>query len=128
MTVFQPPAPLSTVVKALSQQTGVALQTERSISQYRAILLAEEKPLHEVLRKLAEAFGFTWLRREKRGEPPTYMLIQPSAEVAREAAELREMERLTEEIWRDTASLAARWTPDLVTGNTNTLAGDAKNL
>lgn len=52
-----------TVVKALSQQTGASLQTERSMSQYRAILVAEEKPLHEVLRKLAEAFGFKWERK-----------------------------------------------------------------
>lgn len=112
VTVFQPPAPLSTAVKALSQQTGVALQTERSISQYSAILVAEEKPLHEVLRKLAEAFGFKWERKGKQGEPPSYMLTQPPADSARESAELREMERLVEEIWRYTASLAARWTPE----------------
>lgn len=112
VTVFQIPAPLGAVVKALSQRTGVALQTERSISQYRAILVAEEKPLHEVLRKLAEAFGFKWERKGKQGEPPTYMLYQPPADSARESAELREMERLVEEIWRYTASIAARWTPE----------------
>ncbi|MER3473930.1 MAG: hypothetical protein C4335_07825 [Armatimonadota bacterium] len=113
VSVFQPPAPLSAVVKALSQQTGVALQAERNISQYRAILVAEEKPLHEVLRKLADAFGFTWERRGKEGGPPSYLLVQTPADSAREAAELREIERLADEMFRYTASLAGRWSPEV---------------
>lgn len=112
VSIFQPPAPLTSLLKKLSEQTGIALQAERNISQYRAILVAEEKPLHEVLRKLAEAFGFRWERRGKEGEPPGYMLIQPAEDAARESAELREMERLADEIWRYMASLAARWTPE----------------
>lgn len=112
ISVFQPPVPLASLLKKLSEQTGISLQAERSISQYRAILVAEEKPLHEVLRKLAEAFGFQWERRGKEGEPPGYMLTQPAEDLARESAELGEMERLADEIWRYTASLAARWTPE----------------
>lgn len=113
VSVFQPPAPLSAVVKALSQQTGVALQAERNISQYRAILVAEEKPLHEVLRKLAEVFGFAWKRRGKEGGAPSYLLVQTPADSAREAAELREIERLADEMFRYTASLAGRWSPEV---------------
>lgn len=106
-SIFQTPAPLSAVVKALSTQSGILLTTERSISEYRAILVADERPLHEVMRKLAEAFGFRWERKSKEGEPPSYMLVQPPADAAREAAELREMERLADEIWRYSAAQAA---------------------
>ncbi|GIV16537.1 MAG: hypothetical protein KatS3mg022_1972 [Armatimonadota bacterium] len=109
VSVFQPPAPLSAVVKALSAPSGVLLTTERSVSEYRAILVAEERPLHEVMRRLAEAFGFTWERKGKEGEPPIYMLVQPASDAAREAAELREMERLADEIWRYAAAQAAKW-------------------
>jgi len=109
ITAFHPPAPLSAVVRSLSTQSGILLTTERSISSYRAILVAEEKPLHEVLRKLAEAFGFVWERKGKEGEPPSYMLVQPPADAAREAAELREMERLAEEMWRYAAAQAQKW-------------------
>ncbi len=111
ISIFQTPASVSAVVKALSTQSGILLTTERSISEYRAILVAEERPLHEVMRKLAEAFGFTWERKGKEGEPPSYMLVQPSADAAREAAELREMERLADEIWRYAAAQAAKWAP-----------------
>ncbi len=111
VNIFQTPAPLSAVVKALSTQSGVLLSTERSISEYRAILVADERPLHEVMRKLAEAFGFTWERKGKESEPPGYMLVQPPADAGREAAELREMERLAEEIWRYGAAQAAKWAP-----------------
>lgn len=111
ISIFQTPTPLTTVVKALSTQSGILLTTERSISEYRAILVADERPLHEVMRKLAEAFGFTWERKGKEGEPPSYMLVQPSADAAREAAELREMERLADEIWRYAAAQAAKWAP-----------------
>lgn len=111
MSVFQAPAPLSVAVKALSTQSGVLLTTERSISEYRAILVADERPLHEVMRKLAEAFGFRWERKGKEGEPPSYMLVQPPADAGREAAELREMERLADEIWRYSAAQAAKWAP-----------------
>ncbi|MGC8783992.1 MAG: hypothetical protein ACP5RN_06375 [Armatimonadota bacterium] len=109
VNIFQTPAPLSAVVKALSMQSGVLLTTERSISEYRAILVADERPLHEVMHKLAEAFGFTWERKGKEGEPPGYMLVQPPADAGRETAELREMERLADEIWRYGAAQAAKW-------------------
>lgn len=108
-SIFQAPAPLSAVVKALSTQSGILLTTERSISEYRAILVADERPLHEVMRKLAEAFGFRWERKSKEGDPPSYMLVQPPADAAREAAELREMERLADEIWRYSAAQATKW-------------------
>ncbi len=109
VSVFQPPAPLSAVVKALSAPSGILLTTERSVSEYRAILVADERPLHEVMRRLAEAFGFTWERKGKEGEPPSYMLVQPASDAAREAAELREMERLADEMWRYAAAQAAKW-------------------
>lgn len=109
VSIFQTPAPLSAVVKAISTQSGVLLSTERSISEYRAILIADERPLHEVMRRLAEAFGFTWERKGKEGEPPGYMLVQPAADAGREIAELREMERLADEIWRYAAAQAAKW-------------------
>ena len=111
VSIFQTPASLSTVVKVLSTQSGVLLSTQRSISEYRAILVADERPLHEVMRKLAEAFGFTWQRKGKEGEPPIYTLVQPPADAGREAAELREMERLADEIWRYSAAQAAKWAP-----------------
>lgn len=111
ISIFQTPAPLSTVVKALSTQSGILLTAERSISEYRAIQVPDERPLHEVMRKLEEAFGFTWERKGKEGEPPIYMLVQPSADAAREAAELSEMERLADEIWRYAAAQAAKWAP-----------------
>jgi len=111
VSIFQTPAPLSAVVKALSTQSGVLLTTERSISEYRAILVADERPLHEVMRKLAEVFGFSWERKGKEGETPGYMLVQPPADAGREVAELREMERLADEIWRYAAAQAAKWAP-----------------
>lgn len=81
-TLYCPPMPLGELLRAVSQQTGIALRVERSVAQHRAILVAHEQPLYETLNRLAEAFGFAWRKVDAKGKPPEYMLYQPAQALA----------------------------------------------
>jgi hypothetical protein len=59
--------PLIEVVRALSQQSGVVMTVARPIAEYRATLVIKDRPLHEVMTRLQEAFDFQW---ERNGETP----------------------------------------------------------
>lgn len=100
-TFFFPPAPLGDVLQKISQQTGVSLRTERSVAQHRVILVAHDKPLHETLNKLAEAFGYTWRKIEKKGTPPEYMLFPPAQVMAQQQAEVQSLRQTALRLLRE---------------------------
>ncbi|MGC8785757.1 MAG: hypothetical protein ACP5RN_15420, partial [Armatimonadota bacterium] len=89
------PTPLGELLQKLSQQTGITLRAERTVAEHRAILVAHEKPLHETLRRLAEAFDYRWRKVEAKGKPPEYILFQPAQQQAQQAAEIEELRRLS---------------------------------
>lgn len=75
--------PLRDLLTQLSQRTQVALKVEPALQEYRACLYAKEKPLSEILRHLAEAFGFYWKREKPSEEEPyQYRLVAPPVEKA----------------------------------------------
>ncbi|GIV14631.1 MAG: hypothetical protein KatS3mg022_0066 [Armatimonadota bacterium] len=100
-TFFFPPAPLGDVLQKISQQTGVSLRAERSVAQHRAILVVHDKPLHETLNKLAEAFGYTWRKIEKKGTPPEYMLSPPAQVIAQQQAEVQSLRQTALRLLRE---------------------------
>lgn len=93
-TFFFPPTPLGELLQKVSQQTGVSLRAERSVAQHRVILVAHDKPLHETLNKLAEAFGYTWRRVEKKDSPPEYMLYQPAQAMSQQRVEVQNLRQM----------------------------------
>lgn len=88
---FHPPTPLGELLQTISRQTGVSLHAERSIAQHRAILVVHDKPLHETLNKLAEAFGYAWRKGEKKDTPPEYTLFQPAQATSQQQAEVKSL-------------------------------------
>lgn len=75
--------PLKELLAELSRRTGVALTAESRVREYRAFARLKEKPLHEVMRLLAQAFGFEWRVETdpaKPDAPPRYVLYQPAAD------------------------------------------------
>lgn len=88
------PTPLGELLQKLSHQTGVTLRAERTVAEHRAILVAHEKPLHEILHRLAQAFDYRWRKVETKEKPPEYMLFQPAQQQAQQAAEIEELRQL----------------------------------
>lgn len=70
--------PLHDVVSLLTQKTGVRLRVEPAIREYRACLYVPNRPLHEVMHHLAEAFGYQWERKEIPNHSPEYRLKDPN--------------------------------------------------
>lgn len=97
-TLYYSPAPLGELLRAVSQQTGIALRVERSVAQHRAILVAHEQPLYETLNRLAEAFGFAWRKVDTKGKSPEYMLYQPAQALAQQREEWNELQKLNQQI------------------------------
>lgn len=93
-TFFFPPAPLGELLQTVSQQTRVSLRAERSVAQHRVILVVHDKPLHEPLNTLAEAFGYTWRRGGKKDSPPEYMLYQPAQAMSQQRAEVQSLRQM----------------------------------
>ncbi len=118
VTLYFPPTPLGELLQKVGQQTGVTLNAERSIAQHRAILVVHEKPLHECLQRLADAFGYTWQKVETKGKPPRYMLYQSSRSLAEERTQLAQYQQLTKQVMQemlrtlegiDSASMRREW-------------------
>jgi hypothetical protein len=86
-----PPTPLGELLQKLSRQTGITLRAERTIAEHRAILVVREKPVYEILEKLAEAFSYRWRRAETKSGLPEYMLFQPAQDRIRQAEEVAEL-------------------------------------
>ncbi|MFN3691109.1 MAG: hypothetical protein ACK4UU_09320, partial [Fimbriimonadales bacterium] len=87
--------PLFEVIRALSEQSGVVMTVAQPIAEYRATVVVKDRPLHEVMTRLQQAFDFRW---ERNGNPPDefrYRFYQPDAQ--------REAER------RAYAALRERW-------------------
>lgn len=75
--------PLKDLLADLSKRTGVSLTVETRVREYRAFARLQNKPLHEVMRLLAKAFGFEWRAEtdpQKPDAPPRYVLYQPAAD------------------------------------------------
>ncbi|GIV08205.1 MAG: hypothetical protein KatS3mg019_0296 [Fimbriimonadales bacterium] len=69
--------PLKTLLKNLSQQTGVSLRVEGAIGEHRAFVRWTNRPLNEAMRTLAEAFGFKWrVEQDQPDNSPRYVLYQ----------------------------------------------------
>ncbi|MEN3001661.1 MAG: DUF4974 domain-containing protein [Armatimonadota bacterium] len=76
--------PLRKVVAELQRHTGIRLSVAPEIAEYRACLLVKERPLHEVMQKLQQAFGFHWKVEGDSPESYRYQFYQPAAERAAE--------------------------------------------
>lgn len=79
--------PLHHLLRELERQTGVALRVESSLREYRAFARLQNRPLHDALRRIAEAFGFEWRAEpasEGKDAPLRYVLYLPEAERRRE--------------------------------------------
>jgi hypothetical protein len=83
--------PLRKVMAELEQQTGVRLSTASTIGEYRACLAVKDRPLHEVMRKLQQAFGFRWKVDGDQPDQYRYQFYQPTNE---REAELRYYEQV----------------------------------
>lgn len=86
-----PGMPLRHVLAELSRQSGVTLEAERNIAGYRACLYVQNRPLAEVMQRLADAFDFRWEARKSKDKPPAYRFFQPQSQ---QQQELRELQRL----------------------------------
>lgn len=78
ITLRVPSQPLKELLQRLSRETGVRLLVEANIAEFRACLYAPNRPLHEVLHHLAEAFGYHWRRIDDENRLPAYRLIDPN--------------------------------------------------
>lgn len=70
--------PLTDLLLRISQRTGIRLEADRPVREYRACLYAPDRPLHEALTMLAHAFGYAWRRIEEPQKPPRYLLYDPN--------------------------------------------------
>lgn len=70
--------PLADLLAQLSQKMGVRLEADPVVREHRACLYAPNRPLHETLKMLAEAFGYRWRRIEQPERPPRYVLHDPN--------------------------------------------------
>lgn len=111
-TFFFPPTPLGELLQTVSQQTGVSLRAERSAAQHRVILVVHDKPLHETLNKLADAFGYTWRRVEKKNSPPEYMLYQPAQAMSQQRMEVQNLRQMYLRLLREAVR---EWSPRQIT-------------
>jgi hypothetical protein len=100
-TFYFPPTPLAELLQSVSRETGVNVRSERSIAQHRAILVVHDRPLHETLTRLAEAFGYAWRKVESKDKPPEYMLYQSSQAFAQQQAEVRHIREMYLRALRD---------------------------
>lgn len=100
-TFFFPPTPLGDLLQTISRQTGVSLHAERSVAQHRAILVAHDKPLHETLNKLAEAFGYRWRKVERKDKRTEYTLYQPAQTASQQQAEVKSLRQTVLRLLRE---------------------------
>jgi hypothetical protein len=66
---------LSDLCDQLRAETGIRLETGRSVADEKVTLFCKEMPLREVMRQLSRPFGYTWIRTGKPGEH-RYELVQ----------------------------------------------------
>lgn len=70
--------PLGALLAQLGQKTGVHFEADEAVQEYRACLYVPDRPLHEALVTLAQAFGYEWRRLEEPSKPPRYRLYDPN--------------------------------------------------
>lgn len=76
--------PLYDLIDLLRSKTGIALRVEPTIGEYRACLYAPARPLHEVMTRIAEAFGYRWERIDQPNRLPTYRLVDPAPSTSKQ--------------------------------------------
>lgn len=103
--VYAAGKPLGALLTELSAQSGVKLIADRAIAEHRAILVAEGKPLHEVLSRLAEAFDFDWSKRDGSGGAE-YTLYQKGDLRRADEQYARDMRALSQDLLRAMAGQA----------------------
>lgn len=75
VTVVEPAIPLAELLQRLSQQTKVRLQIDEAWREVRVAVLARERPLHELMSALQDAFPpLVWEKVEEPDQPPRYRL------------------------------------------------------
>lgn len=75
VTVVEPAIPLAELFQRLSQQTKVRLQIDNAWREVRAAVLVRERPLHEVMSALQDAFPpLVWEKVEEPDQPSRYRL------------------------------------------------------
>ncbi|MCS7301785.1 MAG: hypothetical protein NZ556_09570, partial [Fimbriimonadales bacterium] len=99
LTLREAGAPLNRLFQKISKQTGVALQPDAMLAELRMVLYAPDRPLREVMRHLAVAFGAEW--RADDNQPPAYTLhALPVEKRARPAQErIQTVKRLLRELY-----------------------------
>lgn len=78
---------LPDLLARLSRETGVPLKADRSVENDRVILFAHDRHLSDILRTLANFFGFEW-RKEGEGKSAVYTLYQTEVALAEERKEI----------------------------------------
>lgn len=68
---------------------------------HRAILVVHDKPLHECLQRLADAFGYSWQKVETKGKSPRYMLYQTSQSLAEQRAQIAKYQQLPRRVLQE---------------------------
>lgn len=101
VTLYFAPTPLGELLQKLSQQTGVVLNAERTVAMHRAILVVHDKPLHECLQRLADAFGYSWQKVETKDKSPRYMLYQTSRSLAEQRTQLAKYQQLPRRVLQE---------------------------
>ncbi len=79
-----PSIPLHNLMRQLSTTTGVSLRADDTIREHRLVIYAPDQPLHLVMTHIAQAFGYQWKRIDYEDGPPTYRLVDPEPQRAKQ--------------------------------------------
>jgi hypothetical protein len=74
--------PLSEVCQVLERQAAIPLEAAPDLREQKAIVLIRDRPLQEVMDRIAQVFGAEWVRKARAGSadsPPGYVLTRQRA-------------------------------------------------
>lgn len=87
---------LPDLLVTLQKETGITLQADRSVENDRVVLFAHDRTLGDILRSLADFFGFSW-RKEGTGDTAAYILYQSETAQAQDRKEIENWYNLAAE-------------------------------
>lgn len=114
ISLREPSIPLQSLMRRLSQETGLDLRVIDSVRDFRVCLLVHEQPLHEVLQRLADTFGFRWTRQKDKEGREYYLLLEPREARAERERLSQFLTALREREPADILREATRRIPDFV--------------
>lgn len=95
--------PFAEFLESVGTSAGVELKASREVSRDRITAFAHQRPLRELLTRIAKHFDYTWTR-ERRGGRTAYVLVQDAAS--------RQREEAAADAWQAAARAAVRATLD----------------